>query len=166
VILSEAVDVEVTVNYFTLVGTAVDGVTGNDRIDYQPITGTLTFAPGETRKEVEIRILGDTPVNYGGNANFEIFARDTAYQNWDKGDDIDFNGSLSYGDLGYRVDQFFNDGSTGFQATGLTSDENFFVLISNPVHSEISKESDQEKDRLLTDLEEFLGPDFVNSSSY
>jgi len=166
VILSEAVDVEVTVNYFTLVGTAVDGVTGNDRIDYQPITGTLTFAPGETRKEVEIRILGDTPVNYGGNANFEIFARDTAYQNWDKGDDIDFNGSLSYGDLGYRVDQFFNDGSTGFQATGLTSDENFFVLISNPVNSEISQESDQEKDRLLTDLEEFLGPDFVNSSSY
>ena len=66
----------------------------------------------------------------------------------------------------YRRAQFFNDGSTGFQATGLTSDENFFVLISNPVHSEISKESDQEKDRLLTDLEEFLGPDFVNSSSY
>jgi hypothetical protein len=166
VILSEAVDVEVTVNYFTLVGTAVDGVTGNDRIDYRPITGTLTFAPGETSKEVEITVLGDTPVNYGGNANFEIFARDTAYRDWTKGQDIDFNGSLSYGDLGYRVDRFFNDGGTGFQATGLTSDENFFVLISNPVNSDISKDSDQEKARLLTDLEEFLGPDFVNSSSY
>jgi hypothetical protein len=166
VILSEAVDVEVTVNYFTLVGTAVDGVTGNDRIDYRPITGTLTFAPGETSKEVEITVLGDTPVNYGGNANFEIFARDTAYRDWTKGQDIDFNGSLSYGDLGYRVDRFFNDGGTGFQATGLTSDENFFVLISNPVNSDISKDSDQEKARLLTDLEEFLGSGFATQAAY
>ena len=157
VTLSEAFDVEVSVNYFTLVGTAVDGVTGNDRRDYQPITGTLTFAPGETSKEIEITVFGDTPVNYGGNKNFEIFARDTAYRDWQEGQDIDLNSSLSYGDLGYRVDQFFNDSSTGFQAAGLTSDENFFVLISDPVNADISKDSSEERDRLLMDLEEFLG---------
>ncbi|MGK7957790.1 MAG: Ig-like domain-containing protein [Crocosphaera sp.] len=164
VTLSEAFDVEVSVNYFTLVGTAVDGVTGNDRRDYRPITGTLTFAPGQTSKEIEVTVFGDTPVNHGGDKNFEIFARDTAYRNWQEGQDIDLNSSLSYGDLGYRVDQFF-DGPNDFQAAGLTSDENFFVLISDPVNAAISKDSDEEKDRLLMDLEEFLGGE-TSSSAY
>jgi Asp-tRNA(Asn)/Glu-tRNA(Gln) amidotransferase C subunit len=168
VLLSEASDTEITVNYFTLVGTAVDGVTGNDRIDYRPITGTLTFAPGETSKEVNISVLGDTPVNFGGNANFEIFAKDIAYQNLTEGQDIDFDSSssLSYGkDLGYRVNKFIN-GPSDFQAAGLTSDENFFVLISDPVNGEINKKSDEEKDRLLTALEKFLGGGFGSSPAY
>lgn len=164
VVLSEASDVETTVRYFTLVATAIDGVTGSDRIDYRPLTGTLTFAPGETRKEIEITVLGDTPVTWGTDSNFEIFARDTSYRRWKKGDDIDFNSSLSYGDLGYRVNKFF-DGANNFQAAGLTSDENFFVLISDPVNAEINKDSGEEKDRLLMKLEDFLGGD-LNSLAY
>jgi uncharacterized repeat protein (TIGR01451 family) len=157
VTLSKASTVATTVRYFTLIGTAVDGVSGNDRVDYKPVTGTLTFAPGETRKEIEITVLGDTPVNFGGDKNFEIFARDTAYRDWQKGQDVDqINGGSPYGDLGYRVDKFFN-GANDFQAAGLTSNENFFVVISDPINSEISKDGSQEKDRLLTKLNEFLG---------
>jgi uncharacterized repeat protein (TIGR01451 family) len=159
VILTEASEAEVTVSYFTLIGTAVDGITGTDRIDYRPITGTLTFAPGETEKEVEITVYGDTPVNWGPDRNFEIFAKDTAYRNWQKGQDIDqINGTSPYGDLGYRVDQFFS-GANDFQSAGLTSDEKFFVFISDPVGGDINKDSEQEEDRLLTQLEEFFGGD-------
>jgi uncharacterized repeat protein (TIGR01451 family) len=165
VILSEASDVKVTVNYVTLVGTAVNGITGSDRADYSSITGTLTFAPGETRKEIEIGVLGDTPVNFGGNKNFEIFARDTAYRNWQEGQDVDFNSSLSYGDLGYRVSKIFDDSATNFQAVGLTSDEKFFVLLSDPTNAEISKDSEAEKNRLLTELKKDLGGD-ENSPAY
>jgi len=78
VTLSEASSVETTVRYFTLVGTAVDVITGSDRPDYRPVTGTLTFAPGQTTKDIEITVFGDTPINYGSDANFEIFARDIA----------------------------------------------------------------------------------------
>jgi uncharacterized repeat protein (TIGR01451 family) len=165
VILSETSDVEVTVNYVTLIGTAVDGITGSDRADYAPITGTLTFAPGETKKEIEIGVLGDTPVNFGGNKNLEIFARDTAYRDWQEGQDVDFNSSLSYGDLGYRVNNFFDDSATDFQAVGLTSDEKFFVLLSDPTSAEISKDSEAEKNRLLTKLKKDLGGD-ENSPAY
>jgi uncharacterized repeat protein (TIGR01451 family) len=164
VTLSEASDAETTVNYFTLVGTAVDGVTGSDRIDYRPVTGTLTFAPGETKKEIEIAVLGDTPVNFGSNKNFEVFARDTAYRDWKKGGDVDLNSSLSYKDLGYRVDEFFTGGND-FQAVGLTSAEKLFVVISEPVNGKITKDSTEEKNRLLNNLKDFFGGD-TNSSAY
>jgi hypothetical protein len=89
VTLSEVSDVETTVKYLTLVGTAVDGITGTDKRDYKPLTGTVTFAPWETTKDIEITIYGDTPVNYGSDNNFEIFARDTAYRDWQEGKDSD-----------------------------------------------------------------------------
>ena len=44
----------VTVDYATTDGTAIAG------IDYQEINGTLTFAPGETSKTIEVSILGDS----------------------------------------------------------------------------------------------------------
>jgi uncharacterized repeat protein (TIGR01451 family) len=167
VTLSKPSDVETEVRYFTLVGTAVDGITGNDRKDYKPVTGPVTFAPGETTKEIEITVFGDKPVNYGGDGNFEIFSRDTAYRgNWKEGKDIDkIKKSSPYGDLGYRVNEVFNDTSTDFQAVGLTSDEKFFVLISDPTNADISKDSDAEKNRLLTELEKDLGGD-KSSSAY
>lgn len=146
VTLSKASDVETTVSYLTLVGTAVDGFTGGDKRDYKPVTGTLTFAPGETSKEIEVTVFGDTPVDFRNDKNFEIFARDIAYRNWQVGEDADqINGNSPYGDLGYRVNQFFNDNNTGFQGVGLTSDEKFFLLISDPTNAEIAKDSEVEK---------------------
>ncbi|MFM6072375.1 MAG: Calx-beta domain-containing protein, partial [Dolichospermum sp.] len=165
VTLSKASDVETTVRYMTLVGTAVDGVTGNDKVDYKPVTGTITFAPGEMTKDIEVTVLGDTPINYQSDKNFEIFARDTAYRNWKEGEDVDeLGGKLPYGDLGYRVNKVFNDGNTNFQSVGLTSDEKFFLLISDPTNAGIEKDGDAEKTRLLTELEKALGG--KNSPAY
>ncbi|MTJ34847.1 Calx-beta domain-containing protein [Dolichospermum sp. UHCC 0260] len=172
VTLSKASNVATTVQYMTLIGTAVDvdgKKAGKDGIDYQPVKGTVTFAPGETTKDIEITVSGDEPVNYANDKNFEIFARDTAYRDWTgkEGQDIDEkltdeNGNIlisPYGDLGYRVNKVFNDGSTDFQAVGLTSDEKFFVLISDPTNAEISKDGDAEKNRLLTELAKDFGAD-------
>jgi uncharacterized repeat protein (TIGR01451 family) len=169
VTLSKASNVATTVQYVTLLGTAVDGKTGKDRIDYQPVKGTVTFAPGETTKNIEITVFGDRSVNYANDKNFEIFARDTAYRDWNgkEGQDIDEkltdkDGNIlisPYGDLGYRVNKIFDDSSTDFQAVGLTSDEKFFVLISDPTNAEISKDGDAEKNRLLTELAKDFGGD-------
>src|SRR4029450_8168160 len=52
--LSNPVGDEVTVNYATADGTATAGS------DYQPFSGTLVFAPGETTKTVLVPIVGDT----------------------------------------------------------------------------------------------------------
>jgi probable HAF family extracellular repeat protein len=53
VILSEPSGQAVTVNYVTADGTATAGS------DYQVASGTLTFAPGETRKTVTVRVNAD-----------------------------------------------------------------------------------------------------------
>jgi cellulase/cellobiase CelA1 len=45
-------DTPVTVAYKTVSGTATDG-------DFTPVTGTLTFAPGETKKIVTVKVAGD-----------------------------------------------------------------------------------------------------------
>jgi large repetitive protein len=52
--LSGVYDQAVTVNYATADGTA----TAADH-DYQPKTGTLTFAPGETSKTITVVVYGD-----------------------------------------------------------------------------------------------------------
>ena len=46
----------VTLNYSTADGTAIAGS------DYQSVTGSLTFAPGQTSKQVTIWVIGDTVV--------------------------------------------------------------------------------------------------------
>ena len=51
--LSNPVGDEVTVNYATAAGTATAGS------DYEPASGTLVFAPGETAKTVTVPIVGD-----------------------------------------------------------------------------------------------------------
>jgi hypothetical protein len=52
--LSAAISQPVTVNYTTRDGTAVAGS------DYTPLSGTLTFAPGETGQTLTLPILGDS----------------------------------------------------------------------------------------------------------
>lgn len=54
VTLSAASSQTVSVQYATVNGTALAGS------DYQTATGTLTFAPGETQKTINIGILGDS----------------------------------------------------------------------------------------------------------
>jgi hypothetical protein len=53
VTLSSAANTPVSLNFATQNGSATAGV------DYQPISGTLTFAPGETEKSVSVTIIGD-----------------------------------------------------------------------------------------------------------
>jgi len=53
VTLSEPSDAEVSVSYATADGTAVAGE------DYEPASGLVTFAPGETSKRVPVTVLGD-----------------------------------------------------------------------------------------------------------
>jgi len=54
VTLSQASTQTVTVQYATANGTALAGS------DYTPISGTLTFAPGETQKTITVAVLRDT----------------------------------------------------------------------------------------------------------
>jgi hypothetical protein len=51
--LSIAVGVTVTVNYQTFAVTAISGV------DFQPVSGSLTFAPGVTSQTVSVSVIGD-----------------------------------------------------------------------------------------------------------
>jgi acetyl esterase/lipase len=53
VTLSPAQTSPVTVNYMTITGTAGEA-------DYIPVAGSLTFAPGETKKTVDVQVNGDT----------------------------------------------------------------------------------------------------------
>lgn len=54
--LSHASDSDVTVDYATGEGTALAGS------DYIATSGTLTFAPGETSKEISVSVIGDSTV--------------------------------------------------------------------------------------------------------
>lgn len=56
VTLSRASTTPVSVVYGTTDGTATAGT------DYQAVSGTLTFAPGETQKTIAVSILGDTDI--------------------------------------------------------------------------------------------------------
>ncbi len=56
VTLSPPASISVQATYFTANGTATAGQ------DYQPASGSLTFAPGETSKNVVINVFGDTTI--------------------------------------------------------------------------------------------------------
>ena len=105
-----------------------------DAKDYQSITnGTLTFAHGETTKEIAVTVFGEGGVSDQG---LEIFAKDTAYRDWEEGQDVDKIKTLNiisspYDDLGYYVDQVFNDPTSDFQAVGLTSNETFSIKLNS-----------------------------------
>jgi hypothetical protein len=64
VTLSNASKEPVTVRYTTADGTATGGA------DYTPVTGLITFAPGETSKTIAVPILNDTV--YEGDETFKL----------------------------------------------------------------------------------------------
>ncbi|SHO67271.1 chitinase [Pseudoxanthobacter soli DSM 19599] len=66
VTLSAASTTPVTVGYATGNGTATAGA------DYKALTGTLTFAPGETSKVVHIEVNGDTVVEGNETLNLTL----------------------------------------------------------------------------------------------
>ena len=112
VTLSEAVSEEITFKYLTLDGTALSNS------DFSLTEETFTFAPGDTEGEIEIEIFGEAAIDH--NNLFEIFAKDISYRDWKIGQDVSQIGSnFPYGDLGYRVDEFWDDQETDFQAVGL-----------------------------------------------
>jgi photosystem II stability/assembly factor-like uncharacterized protein len=65
VVLSAQTSRTITVNYNTSGGSATSG------IDFTPVSGTLTFGPGETTQIVTVSIIGDTL-----NETNEVFALD------------------------------------------------------------------------------------------
>lgn len=146
--LSQSSNETVSVEYLTLDGTATSS--GDGKEDYQTKKDTVTFLPGDTEEEIEIQVFGDRKVT---DEEFEIFARDIAYRNnFESGTDVDvFNGNdQPYQDLGYRVDTPF-DKSTGFQAHGLTADEEFYVLFKNPTNVSLANSFNED---ILTKFEE------------
>ncbi|MFO0900206.1 MAG: Calx-beta domain-containing protein [Pirellulales bacterium] len=62
--LSAASGQTVTVDYATIAGTATAGT------DFTAANGTVTFAPGETQKTINVAILGDTAVE--ADENFQV----------------------------------------------------------------------------------------------
>jgi hypothetical protein len=54
VVLSKASDIPVTVDFSTVDGSALAGS------DYQAVTGTVTFAAGETIRTLTVQVIGDT----------------------------------------------------------------------------------------------------------
>ncbi|MEA5578075.1 Calx-beta domain-containing protein [Anabaena sp. UHCC 0451] len=142
VTLSQPSNQDVVIVYSTS-DQLVNSTGQKDAKDYQSIiNGTLTFAPGETTKEIAVTVFGERGVS---DQDLEIFAKDTAYRNWEKEQDKeqdvdkvpDINSS-PYGDLGYYVDQVFNDPKSDFQAVGLTSNENFSLKLTSANNATIA----------------------------
>jgi VCBS repeat-containing protein len=144
VMLSAASERPISVEYSTVDGIANSSGTSGAR-DYEAAQSqTLTFAPGETTKTIEIRVFGEDAVDHRA---FEIFAKDTAYRDWpNPTSNFDPDPELDpdlvappevYGDLGYRVSRFFQGSTSDYQGVGLVSDENFFIDLSAPINAVI-----------------------------
>lgn len=166
--LSDPLTEDLTLNYFTLDSSANSTGIDDELVDFQEMMGTLTFKAGNLlpeEGEIQINLLDNE-----GNLNngvFEFFARNTAYKNWpNKGEDIDRVGDKpdTIDDLGYRVDKFFDDPSTDFQAVGLTSAENFYLILSNPSTGSFIN-AQQSETVLLDRIKDDLGND-TDSQAY
>ncbi|ROI07066.1 Calx-beta domain-containing protein [Microcystis aeruginosa FACHB-524] len=160
--LSSAYDKPITVDYYTLDGSA-NSIDPNQLKDFNNVVKkTLSFFPGQTSKQIEITVLGSAPPT---DQTFEIFAKDTAYRNWtdtDKGKEVDKK--YDYSDLGYegyRINKVFKDSSKGFDAFGLTSDEKFFLVLANPLNA---NEFTSNSNNLLQDIANTSGGN--NTAAY
>ncbi len=160
--LSSTYNKPITVDYYTLDGSA-NSIDPNQLKDFNNVVKqTLSFFPGQTSKQIEITVLGSAPPT---DQTFEIFARDTAYRNWtdtDKGKEVDK--IYDYSDLGYegyRINKVFKDSSTGFDAFGLTSDEKFFLVLANPLNA---NEFTSNSNNLLQDIANTSGGN--NTAAY
>ncbi|MDB9412819.1 Calx-beta domain-containing protein, partial [Microcystis aeruginosa CS-567/02] len=160
--LSSAYDKPITVDYYTLDGSA-NSIDPNQLKDFNNVVKkTLSFFPGQTSKQIEITVLGSAPPT---DQTFEILARDTAYRDWtdtDKGKEVDK--IYDYSDLGYegyRINKVFKDSTTGFDAFGLTSDEKFFLVLANPLNA---NEFTSNSNNLLQDIANTSGGN--NTAAY
>ena len=160
--LSSTYDKPITVDYYTLDGSA-NSIDPNQLKDFNNVVKqTLSFFPGQTSKQIEITVLGSAPPT---DQTFEIFARDTAYRDWtdtDKGKEVDK--IYDYSDLGYegyRINKVFKDSTTGFDAFGLTSDEKFFLVLANPLNA---NEFTSNSNNLLQDIANTSGGN--NTAAY
>ncbi|MCZ8223651.1 MAG: right-handed parallel beta-helix repeat-containing protein, partial [Microcystis sp. LE19-84.1B] len=160
--LSSTYNKPITVDYYTLDGSA-NSIDPNQLKDFNNVVKqTLSFFPGQTSKQIEITVLGSAPPT---DQTFEILARDTAYRDWtdtDKGKEVDK--IYDYSDLGYegyRINKVFNDSSTGFDAVGLTSDEKFFLVLANPLNA---NEFTSSSNNLLQDIANTSGGN--NTAAY
>jgi len=133
--LTDRLSDDLVLTFRTIDGSANSGGLQNEKQDFTGIApGTLTFKAGNlTPEEGDITIsLLDNEISVA-DTQFEFFARNTAYKDWNqKRADIDIvlDKSPEITDLGYRANKFFNDPFTDFQATGLTSDESFYLILS------------------------------------
>ncbi len=161
--LSSAYDKPITVDYYTLDGSA-NSIDPNQLKDFNNVVKkTLSFFPGQTSKQIEITVLGSAPPT---DQTFEIFAKDTAFRDiWkdtDKGKEVDK--IYDYSDLGYegyRINKVFKDSTTGFDAVGLTSDEKFFLVLANPLNA---NEFTSNSNNLLQDIANTSGGN--NTAAY
>ncbi|REJ53046.1 MAG: endo-1,3-1,4-beta-glycanase ExsH [Microcystis aeruginosa DA14] len=160
--LSSAYDKPITVDYYTLDGSA-NSIDSKQLKDFNNVVKqTLSFFPGQTSKQIEITVLGSALPT---DQTFEILAKDTAYRNWtdtDKGKEVDK--IYDYSDLGYegyRINKVFKDSTTGFDAFGLTSDEKFFLVLANPLNANEFKSS---SNNLLQDIANTSGGN--NTAAY
>ena len=160
--LSSAYDKPITVDYYTLDGSA-NSIDSKQLKDFNNVVKqTLSFFPGQTSKQIEITVLGSAPPT---DQTFEILARDTAYRDWtdtDKGKEVDK--IYDYSDLGYegyRINKVFKDSTTGFDAFGLTSDEKFFLVLANPLNA---NEFTSNSNNLLQDIANTSGGN--NTAAY
>jgi Ca2+-binding RTX toxin-like protein len=138
--LSQPSGKTVKVKYSTSDGTSTNQA--NAGLDFIGVSNQeIVFNPGEISKTVTIMPIRDNPPTDHKHKTFEIFAKDTAYRNWNIGDDVDKDDIDKglYSDLGYTVDKVFpgTGFSDGFYAVGLTSDEKFSVEISSPTNATI-----------------------------
>jgi hypothetical protein len=160
--LSSTYDKPITVDYYTLDGSA-NSIDSTQLKDFNNVVKrTLSFFPGETSKQIEITVLGSAPPT---DQTFEILAKDTAYRDWtdtDKGKEVDKK--YDYSDLGYegyRINKVFKDSTTGFDAFGLTSDEKFFLVLANPLNA---NEFTSNSNNLLQDIANTSGGN--NTAAY
>jgi hypothetical protein len=138
---------------------------------------TVTIPKGASSAKISIPILADRSKGKAPNdETYEIFSKDTAYRNWQVGQDIDYDPQSSnqplaaYGDLQYRVNQVFDTNEKdGFYAAGLTSDEKFYLVLND---SESQAQSGEKailaKDRevLLEKIDKDLGGDSKSLAPY
>ncbi|MEB3316632.1 MAG: Calx-beta domain-containing protein, partial [Cyanobacteriota bacterium] len=159
--LSAVHDKLIVIDYYTLDGSASSK--GAFGIDFEKATRQqLFFAPGETKKFIEIKVYGSNPPS---DQSFELFARDTAYREWEEADKgIEVDKKYDYNDPGYegyRINKIFKDFSTGFDAFGLTSDEKFFLVLANPLNA---NEFISNSNNLLQDISNTSGGN--NTAAY
>jgi len=115
---------EITIDYSTVDGTAIAGE------DYTTVTGTITFAPGETSQIIEVALLGDSidefnesfSLNLDGGSNV-IITNSQATANLDDNDDAP---SIAVGDV------TLVEGDNG------TSNASFTITLDNPSGKEIT----------------------------